>query len=264
MAYTTLLVDKQDRVATVSLNRPHKLNAMTTVMAKELTHLFDELEADPDVRAIVLTGSGKGFCAGGDMQDVLLAGRELDAGKLDQVQTGFSLLAQRMMRVEKPMVAAVNGVAAGAGFCFVLFCDLRVASENAKFGITFVHRGLPATDMGSTWLLPRLVGLSKATEMLLLGEMLTAKELGKLGLLHHIVSPEEVYKEARNLALRLAELPPLAIKMTKRALLRSFQTDFVTQAGYEMALQTLAYSTEDLEEGIQSFLEKRDAVFEGR
>ncbi|HOO89703.1 MAG TPA: enoyl-CoA hydratase/isomerase family protein [Syntrophales bacterium] len=264
MTYTTVLVDKSDRIATVTLNRPQKLNAMTTIMAKELIQLFDELEADPDVRVIILTGAGKGFCAGGDMQDVLLAGRELDAGKLDQVQTGFCLLAQRMMRVEKPMVAAVNGVAAGAGFCFVLFCDLRVASENAKFGITFVHRGLPATDMGSTWLLPRLVGLSKATEMLLLGEMLTAQELGDLGLLHRVVPSENVHDEAQSLARRLAVLPPLAIKMTKRALLRSYQTDFAAQASYETALQTLAYSTQDLEEGIQSFLEKRDAVFQGK
>jgi 2-(1,2-epoxy-1,2-dihydrophenyl)acetyl-CoA isomerase len=264
MAYSTLLVDKQDRVATVVLNRPQKLNAMTTVMAKELMQLLDDLEDDPEVRAIILTGSGKGFCAGGDMQEVLLAGREADAGTLDKVQTVFCLLAQRMMRVEKPMVAAINGVAAGAGFCFALFCDLRVASDSAKFGITFVHRGLPATDMGSTWLLPRLVGLSKATEMLLLGEMLTARELGNLGLLYSVVPPEKVHDEARGLALRLAALPPLAIKMTKRALLRSFQTDFVTQAGYETALQTLAYSTEDLGEGIQSFLEKRDAVFKGR
>ena len=264
MAYTTLLVEKRDRIATVALNRPEKLNAMTPVMAKELMQLFDELEAETDVRAIVLTGSGKGFCAGGDMQEVLLAGRELDAGALDRVQRDFCLLAQRMMRVEKPMVAAVNGVAAGAGFCFVLFCDLRVASEKAKFGITFVHRGLPATDMGSTWLLPRLVGLSKATEMLLLGEMLTAQELGRLGLIHRVVSPERVCDEARSLALRLAALPPLAIKMTKRALLRSYQTDFVSQTGYETALQTLAYSTEDLGEGIQSFLEKRDACFKGK
>lgn len=264
MAYSTLLMDKRERVATVAFNRPQKLNAMTTVMAKELMQLFDDLEDDPEVRAIVLTGSGKGFCAGGDMQEVLLAGREADAGTLDKLQTGFCLLAQRMMRVEKPMVAAINGVAAGAGFCFALICDLRVASENAKFGITFVHRGLPATDMGSTWLLPRLVGLSKATEMLLLGEMLTARELGNLGLLHRVVSPEKVDDEARGLALRLAALPPLAIKMTKRALLRSYQTDFVTQAGYETALQTLSYSTDDLGEGIRSFLEKRDPVFKGR
>ena len=264
MSYSTLLVDKRDRIATVALHRPQKLNAITMVMAKELMRLLDDLEDDPEVRAIILTGSGKGFCAGGDMQEVLLAGREADAGMLDRMQTGFCLLAQRMMRVEKPMVAAVNGVAAGAGFCFVLFCDLRVASENAKFGITFVHRGLPATDMGSTWLLPRLVGLSKATEMLLLGEMITAREMGNLGLLHRVVSPEKVRDEARDLALRLAALPPLAIKMTKRALLRSYQSDFTTQSGYETALQTLSYSTDDLGEGIRSFLEKRDPVFKGR
>jgi len=264
MAYSTLLVDQSQRVATVTFNRPQKLNAMTTVMVKELMGLMDDLEADPEVRAIVLTGAGKGFCAGGDMQAVLLAGREEDAGTLDDVQRGFCLLAQRMMRVEKPMVAAINGVAAGAGFCFVLYCDLRVASENAKFGMTFVHRGLPATDMGSTWLLPRLLGLSKTTEMLLLGETATAGELGRLGLLHRVVPPERVQEEARGLALRLAALPPLAIRMTKRALVRSFQSDFATQAGYETALQTLAYSTEDLGEGIRSFLEKRDALFKGR
>jgi 2-(1,2-epoxy-1,2-dihydrophenyl)acetyl-CoA isomerase len=264
MAYSTLLVDQSQRVATVTFNRPQKLNAMTRAMVKELTGLMDELEADPEVRAIVLTGAGKGFCAGGDMQEVLLAGREADAGTLDEVQQGFCLLAQRMMRVEKPLVAAVNGVAAGAGFCFVLFCDLRVASENAKFGMTFVHRGLPATDMGSTWLLPRLLGLSKTTEMLLLGETATAGELGRLGLLHRVVPPERVQEEARGLALRLAALPPLAIRMTKRALVRSFQSDFATQAGYETALQTLAYSTEDLGEGIRSFLEKREALFKGR
>ncbi|MCE5263333.1 MAG: enoyl-CoA hydratase/isomerase family protein [Deltaproteobacteria bacterium] len=264
MAYSTLLVEKRDRVATVVLNRPQKLNAMTTAMVRELTGLFDDLEEDAEVRAIILTGSGKGFCAGGDMQEVLLAGRAADAGTLDKVQTGFCLLAQRMMRVEKPLVAAINGVAAGAGFCLALFCDLRVASEGARFGITFVHRGLPATDMGSTWLLPRLVGLSRATEMLLLGEMATAEALGNLGLLHRVVPPEKVDAEAHSLALRLAALPPLAIKMTKRALLRSFQSDFAAQAGYETALQTLAYATEDLGEGIQSFLEKRAAVFKGR
>ncbi|OFW59723.1 MAG: hypothetical protein A2V52_07155 [Actinobacteria bacterium RBG_19FT_COMBO_54_7] len=258
-----VLFEREGQVEIITLNRPEILNSFTAEMLHSLSIRFEELQQDDDTRAVLVTGTGRAFCAGAD-----LAG----AGGRDDVQTpaGMRLSTQLYSRViraiaglEKPVIAAVNGDAAGAGCNFALACDLIVASRNARFIQIFVRRGLVA-DAGGTYFLPRLIGLSKAKELMFSGEAIGGEQAFALGLANKLVEPEKLMEESMELAHKLACGPTRALGMIKKMLNRSFESDLDTALEMEAAMQGIAVSTQDVVEGITCFLQKRRPEFKGR
>jgi len=254
---------REDQVEVVTLNRPQRLNALTYNMLHLLAQRFEELEQDDDVRAVVLTGEGRGFCTGADLgggggrQDVFTPmGMRLSAQL-------YSRVVRAMADLEKPIVGAVNGDAAGAGCNIALACDLLVASENARFIQVFVRRGM-VPDAGGTYFLPRLVGLAKAKELMFSGEAVDARRALELGLVNKVVAAERLMDEAMEMAHGLAKGPTRAMGMIKRMLNRSFESDLATALELEASLQGIAVSTSDVMEGVSSFMEKRPPDFKGR
>ena len=258
-----LLFDKQDNVGIVTLNRPERLNALTFSMAKDLVSYFQEAEQDDSIRAIVLTGNGRAFCAGADLSGS--AGRS-DALTPMGMKVSVVIYERAfflMYTMEKPIVNAINGIAAGAGASIALAGDIIVAAEGAKFIEVFVRRGL-VPDAGSAFLLPRLVGLAKAKEIAYFGEDIPAQKALEIGLINRVVPNEKLMEEAMAVATRLATGPTRAIGMMKKLLNRSFELDIQTVLEFESAFQAIAVSTEDAKEGVTSFLEKRPPQFKGK
>lgn len=258
--YETIRVEQRDGVAVVALNRPDKLNAVTPQMHKELLDAFKRIARDDAVRAAVLTGEGRAFCAGQDLETVT-QNPDLDYGEL--LRNGYNPIIEALTSLEKPVVAAVNGVAAGAGVSLALACDLKLASDKASFVQAFVHIGL-VPDSGSTWFLPRLVGLTKAMELALLGDKVSAEEAARIGLINRVVPHDALMPEAIALAERLAQMPTRAIALTKRAFYKGLTVPLSEQLAYEAHLQAIAGKTEDHREGVRAFFEKRKPVFRGR
>ena len=258
-----LLFDKQDAVGIVTLNRPDNMNALTFGMIKGLISYFQEAEQDDSIRAIVLTGNGRAFCTGADLTG--------GAGRSDMhTPIGMKLSAHlygrvffTMYTIEKPIVNAINGTAAGAGVNIALAGDIIVAAEGARFIEVFVRRGL-VMDAGGFFLLPRLVGLAKAKEIAYFGEDIPAEKALALGLINKVVPKEKLMEEAMAYATRLATGPTRAIGMMKKLLNRSFELDIQTVLEFESAFQAIAVSTDDAREGVTSFLEKRPPKFTGK
>jgi len=257
-----VLFERAGQVEIITLNRPEILNSFTAEMLHALSMRFEELQQDDDTRAVLVTGAGRAFCAGADLTG---------GGGRDDVHTpmGMRLSTQLYSRVirslatlEKPVIGAVNGDAAGAGCNFALACDLLVASGNARFIQIFVRRGLVA-DAGGTYFLPRLIGLSKAKELMFSGEAIDAEHALELGLVTKVVEPDKLMQEAMDLAQRLACGPTRALGMIKRMLNRSFESDLETALEMEAAMQGIAVSTADVMEGITCFLQKRRPEFKG-
>ncbi|MBO9539391.1 enoyl-CoA hydratase/isomerase family protein [bacterium] len=258
--YQTIAYEVRDgRIAWIALDRPDVLNAMTDQMKRELLDAFKRADKDPAVRAIVLTGRGRGFCSGQDLADASKS--EVSLG--DNLRTLYNPLILQMRQMAKPIVCAVNGVAAGAGMSLALACDLRLCADNAAFIEVFVRIGL-VPDAGSTWLLPRLVGLAKAFELAALGDKVDAAEALRLGLVNRVVPADQLEAEAQALASRLAEAPTKAIGLMKRAFERAFDHDLADQLEYEAHLQEVAGRTRDFEEGVGAFLAKRPPAFTGQ
>ncbi len=259
MAYQTLLWDESDGVLTVTLNRPEVLNAVNDRMAEELLDALRRAAREAGVRSVILTGAGRGFCAGQDL-------RERQAGDFayaHHIRTRYAPVIHQLLALEKPVVAAVNGVAAGAGCSLALACDLRVASEEASFLQAFTRIGL-VPDSGATYFLPRMVGLGKAFELCYLAEPVPAPEALRLGLVNWVVPGPELMQKAREVAGRLASGPTRAYGLTKRALLRNLSADLAGALDYEAMLQEAAGRTEDHREGVRAFLEKRPPNYTGR
>lgn len=258
-----LLFDKEGSVGIVTLNRPEKKNAFSFEMVHGLLDYFNKAELDDSIRAIVLTGTGKSFCSGADLSG--RGGREdvnIPVGmKISALAYGRVFFA--MATLEKPIITAVNGLAAGAGLSIALGGDIVVASEGSKFIEVFVRRGLHP-DAGSCFILPRLVGLARAKEMMFFGEDIPAEEALKIGLINRVVPEEKLMKEAMALAKRLAAGPTRAIGMMKKLLNRSFELDIQSVLDFEAAFQAVLISTEDVQEGISAFLEKRAPEFKGK
>jgi 2-(1,2-epoxy-1,2-dihydrophenyl)acetyl-CoA isomerase len=258
-AFGALRYDVEDAIATIVLDRPEALNALTVPLKEELLAAFREAGRDRAVRAVVLTGSGRAFCAGQDLRERL----EPDAAPLAvEVRERYNPLILAMRRLEKPIVGAINGVAAGAGASLALACDLRIAAEDASIVLAFGRVGL-IPDSGATWLLPRLVGVARAFELALTNEPLSAADAERLGLVTAVVPRDALLDEARGLAGRLAAGAPRAVALTKRALNRSLETDFESALEYEAFLQGIAGRTADHAEGLRAFLEKRPPRFTG-
>ena len=252
-----------DRVLTITLNRPDKLNAFSGTMREDLLAALRAAADDPATRVIVLTGAGRAFCAGGDVEymsglqksdDVAAFRKLLDAGR--EIVTAIA-------EMDKPVIASVNGVAAGAGCNLALACDYRIASESAKFSESFVKIGLHP-DWGGTWFLPRLVGPSRALEMLMTGRMVDAAEALSIGLADRVVPAAELAAETEKLANAIASGPPLAIDAIKRALRRSPTNELRAQIDLESEHQLAAFRSRDAAEGMAAFFEKRAAAFEGK
>jgi 2-(1,2-epoxy-1,2-dihydrophenyl)acetyl-CoA isomerase len=254
-----LRVEVADGVATVTLDRPDALNALTVALKEALLGAFRDLGADDAVRAIVLTGAGRAFCAGQDLRERL----EPDALPLaDEIRRRYNPLVRAMRELPKPIVGAINGVAAGAGASLAFACDVRIAAEGASFLLAFGRVGL-IPDTGATWLLPRLIGWSKAAELALTTEPLDAAAAERLGLVARVVPLDELSGAAHALAVRLAAGAPRALALTKAALEASWDATLDEQLEREAVLQGEAGATADHAEGLAAFLERRPPRFGG-
>ena len=262
MAYETILSETVDGILTLTLNRPDVLNAVTDTMLAELQDALRSAERNAAVRCIVLTGAGRGFCAGQDLnaRSAAADGRRVSVG--EHLRHGYNPLVQRIRGIEKPVIAAVNGVAAGAGANLALACDLRIASETASFVQAFVKIGL-APDSGGTVFLPMLVGYAKAAELAFTGDRIGAEESLRLGLVNQVVPAAALMQTTHALATRLAALPTRAIGLTKRAFNRAMMPNLDAILDYEADMQELASRTTDHTEGVAAFLEKRVPTFTG-
>jgi len=250
-----LLVAREGAVLTLTLNRPEKLNSLDITLLTSLAEAMKEAREDESVRAVVITGSGRGFSAGADLTE---GGRESVRRRLS---LRYTPIITAMREMEKPVIAAVNGVAAGAGMSLTLAADLRIAAESASFLLAFARIGL-VPDAGSTFMLPRLVGLGKAAELAMLAEQIPAAEALRIGLVNRVVPDAELATATAELAERLAK-GPFSIGLIKRALNQSLSTDLHGQLRHEEDLQGLAFGSSDFAEGVQAFLQKRSAQFTG-
>ena len=254
-------LDAKTSVATITLNRPERLNALTFEAYKELRDTFQRLDTEPGVRAIIITGAGRAFCSGGDVEDIIgaLLGRDLKALQDFTRLTCDLILAMR--RCRRPIVGALNGTVAGAGAVIAAACDIRVAAESAKIAFLFTKVGLSGADMGAAWLLPRIVGYGRATEMLLTGEFVDAKRAYEIGLYNRVVPQAQVLPEARAIAEKLARGPSAALGVTKQALEAEAALNFEAALAYEAEVQAQLMQGPNFREAHEAFRAKRDPKF---
>lgn len=264
MSYETFCYELTDGVGTIRLNRPRTLNSLTFAVYAELVRATRELRDDAAVRAVLITGEGKGFCSGGDVHEIIGQLQKRDTGGLVAFTRLTGELTKGLLSIGKPTVAAINGIAAGAGAVIACACDIRIGTPLSRFGFVFTRVGLTGADMGIAYLLPRLVGLAKATELLYLGDIVEADEALRLGLLNRLVQPEELEAAAREMATRLAQGPTFAMRMTKELLHKEYGMDLNAAIELEAQAQALCMQTLDHHEGYQSFVEKRSPRFVGR
>jgi 2-(1,2-epoxy-1,2-dihydrophenyl)acetyl-CoA isomerase len=260
----TVRVEKRDGIAGLTLNRPDKLNAFNAEMHEALAAALEEAGRDAQIRAVLLTGAGRGFCSGQDLavrRAAIESGARLDLG--EGLERYYNPLVRRLRALPKPVICAVNGVAAGAGANVALACDIVIAARSASFVQSFANIGL-IPDAGGSWVLPRLVGEARARALLLLGEKVTAEEAASWGMIWRVVEDGALMDEAWALARRLARAPTRALGLAKRALLASAVNSLDAQLDLERDLQREAGAGEDYREGITAFLEKREARFSGR
>jgi enoyl-CoA hydratase/carnithine racemase len=276
MSYAEILYEVADGVAEVTLNRPDKLNAWTLSMGAEVEHALRTADADPNVRAIIVTGAGKGYCAGADM-DMLVSFQGSGANETslavdtknlpplpDDVPEALRGPYSYPMALSKPVIAAVNGVAAGLGLSYMLYYDMRFASDRARFGTVFSRRGLVA-EHGSAFLLPRLIGMHNAADLLFSGRLIDAQEALQMGLVNRVIEHERLLPEVREYAHELAtKCSPRSMKLMKRQLYGDLFTDL--GASIRLADQEMvrSFGTEDFKEGVASFLQRRPPRFTGR
>jgi len=255
----TVRVDVADAIATITLDRSDALNALTGPMLADLLAAFGRVGRDRSIRAVILTGAGRAFCAGQDLKERLAA----DAPPLAVVvRERYNPIIAAMRALDQPIVGAINGVAAGAGASLAFACDVRVAADTASFALAFGRIGL-VPDSGATWFLPRLVGAAKAAELALTGAMLSAAEAERFGVVAKVVPPEALAEAARGVAAQLAALGPVALAQTKRALERTWSLDLDAALEEEAWRQGVAGATDDHAEGIAAFVEKRAPRFKG-
>jgi len=264
MTYECLIHEVKDGIATLTLNRPERLNALGGTLRDDLHDAITRSAADPDVRVLIITGAGKGFCSGGDVKAMNEAKEgQRERPLLEKIAPGRDRTLLAMRDAPQPIIAAVNGAAAGAGMNLALGCDIRLASTAAKFSQAFVKRGLHP-DWGGTYFLPRIVGMAKACELIFTGAVIDAAEALRLGIVSQVVEPEELLPAAQALARAIAAGPPIAIRLAKRGLYRNAESDLRTALEYETFAQNTCFETEDAREGIRAFVEKRAPVFRGR
>lgn len=261
MHYETLIYEREKEIAVVVLNRPKQLNALSLRMKEELGHVFDVMEKDEGVKVVILTGGENAFSAGADI-------KERSTMQMTQAEFYFERRKShefycKIENCEKPVIAAVSGVAVGGGCELALVCDLRIASETARFGLPEVKIGMiPAA--GGTQRLPRLIGATRAKEMLFTGEFIEAQEAYRIGLVNRVVPVNALMEEVKGLAGKLADYPPLSVKYIKRAVNTGMQLDLTSALDYEAHIAAMLGTSEDRIEGFKAFTEKRKPVFKGR
>lgn len=261
MSYKELRYEKEGRIGIITLNRPKRLNALSFQLNNEISAVFDEIENDDDVQVVIFTGGDKVFSAGADI-------KERSSVDITQSQAYFGQLKThdfccKIENFEKPVIAAISGVAVGGGCELAMVCDLRIASETARFGLSEVNIGVMPTA-GGTQRLPRLIGITKAKELLYTGEFIDAQEAYRIGLVNKVVPVDQLMIETRDLAKKIAAKPPLSVKYLKRAVNIGMQLDLSSALDYESQIAAMLSCSEDRKEGFQAFVEKRKPVFKGR
>ena len=253
--------DSNTSVATITLNRPNRLNALTFEVYQELQDTFRALDTEPGVRCIVITGAGRGFCTGGDVEDIIGALFEKDSGGLLDFTRMTCNLILAIRECRRPVIAALNGTVAGAGAVIATACDIRIANEHAKIAYLFTKVGLSGADMGVAWLLPRIVGLAHSSQLLMTGDFIGPDEAYRIGLYNRVVPKEELLSVAREMAEKLAKGPSYALEMTKRALNEEASMDLATALEAEARVQAKCMENPNFREAYEAFVEKRDARF---
>jgi enoyl-CoA hydratase/carnithine racemase len=261
----TLIVERADGVVTVTLNRPEKKNAINGPMWRELIEVLDEVADTPGDRALVITGAGDGFCSGADLAPGDNPDLQDGTGGIGTTFRQMRVVGRAALRLHhlpQPSIAAVNGVAAGAGLNMALGCDLIVASDRARFSEIFSKRGLNV-DFGGSWLLPRLIGLHKAKELVFLADVIDASEAERIGIVNRVVPHDDLDKVTTELANRLAALPPIQLSLSKRLLNQSFSASMAEALEFEDTAQAMNFASKDTGEAILAFLQKREPKFTG-
>jgi enoyl-CoA hydratase/carnithine racemase len=255
-------LDSRTGVATITLDRPERLNALTFDVYAELRDVFRDLDVEPGVRSIMITGAGRAFCTGGDVEDIIGALFECDSqGLLDFTRnTGDVIL--NMMKCRRPIIGALNGTVAGAGAVIASACDIRVASEDARIAYLFTKVGLSGADMGAAWLLPRIVGMGRAMELLMTGEFVNADEALRIGLYNRVVPKDQVEVEARALAERLARGPAQGLSVTKKMVLAEMHMDFESALAAETEVQAECMEDPNFREAYEAFIARREPEFD--
>ena len=264
MRYEQIVVERDGAVTRITLNRPDKLNALTQVMSDELVDAFTRLRDDPEVRAVILTGAGRGFCAGQDLTEFEAAYRAGERPDIEaHLKRSFHRLIPLIVTTPKPVIAAVGGVAAGAGVSLAVACDVRIASDEARFIQAFVKIGL-VPDSGGTWLLPRVIGYPNALELSITGDPIEAGRALALGLVSRVVPPSDLDQEVAAYTSRLASMPTAAVAATKELMRDALGLDLEEALRREGAAQSRMGQTADHLEGVMAFAEKREPRFTGR
>lgn len=254
----------EDHIATVTLDRPEVKNALNRELYARLEQAFRDAHRDPDVRCVIVTGAGAGFCSGDDVKEIMLApNAATPATRQREPKPRPTPAAMAILECDKPVIAAVNGAAVGWGMDLTLFCDIRIASERARFGELFIKRGL-VSDIGGLWRLPQIVGPSKAAELLFTGDVIDAAEAERIGLVSRVVAHDDLMPEARLLAAKIAANPPIAMRYMKQGLRMSVHGDPQEIGAYVMSALAYLFTTDDHREGALSFVEKREPIFKGR
>jgi enoyl-CoA hydratase/carnithine racemase len=272
MDFKDTIYEKSERIATVTYNRPEKMNAWTPRMFDELRSAILDAEADPNVGAIIVTGAGRAFCAGADLGGLnriaqgteQISGLARPAPGTEALNPNFQGRFSWMFAVKKPIIGAINGPAVGMGFANSLYCDIRIASDQARMGLIFTRRGL-AIEFGSSWLLPRIIGVANAADLAISGRLIDAQEALRMGLVSRVVAHNELMPAARSLANELAtQCSPLGISYAKRFIYEHLFTDLATALQAEDKTVEIMLRSQDFKEGVQAFLEKRAPRFTGK
>jgi len=258
--YETLLVDKEDRIAIVTLNRPKVLNALCRQMILDLMAVLDALAADTDTRAVILTGAGRAFCAGLDLAE---QSQPMTQERIAEARELATTAPLKVVRFPKPLIAAINGIAVGAGVDMTLPCDIRIISETATLALTFARVGL-IPEFGGTYMLPRILGLAKALEFVLTGRTLNAREAAEAGLVNKVVAHERLMDEAREMARMTLKATPLALQLSKQAIHAGINSGFVEATQLEVLSEVACMNTADFKEALLAFAQKREPKFTGR
>ena len=264
MDYETIVFDAYGSIVQVTLNRPERLNAFSQQMSVELLDVIGRVRRDPDLRVLILTGAGRAFSAGGDVRTENEVGARRTAMEArDWLRSSFQPIVLALQQLERPTIAAVNGVAAGGGLDLACACDFRVASDKASFTSVFARIGLfPGT--GGCWLLPRIIGIEKACEMIWLGNAVDAAEAQRIGLVGRVVSHESLLGATHEFAGRLAQAAPYAVRLSKSAIYRGLQQDLATALEWAATAESITLTSEDHREGMVAYRERRPPEFRGR
>ena len=266
MDYEDLLLEKKDSIATITLNNPDRLNAFTEKMTRSFFSAVDEIAQDDEVRVVILTGAGRGFCSGADVSTLVAGGGPpgaTGASPYGAIQVTGRDKNIALPKLNKPVIAAVNGACVGGGLSLALCCDIRIASETARFGVTQVGLGrIP--DNAITFFLPYTIGLSKALEIMFIAEPISAAEAERAGIVSRVVAPDQLMKETRELAAKIASKGPISAGLTKRIVWRDLFESIARHQELEGQARQIAMNTEDAKEGLQAFREKRPPQFKGR